>query len=84
MQNKTPSKPIAIHRNINVRRVPIPVWERARLNAIKSHLPFRDFCIRTLAESVAFSTDESPTEEAGDLATDTQTAAETETPSTSQ
>lgn len=37
-------------RGIHIRRVPSDVWRRARTNALRSGLPFREFVIALLAE----------------------------------
>lgn len=36
---------------LHVKGVPLPVWQRARHNAIASALPFRSYIIRVLADS---------------------------------
>lgn len=36
-------------RGVHVRRVPTPIWRRARENALRSGIPFREFVIAVLA-----------------------------------
>ena len=41
---------------LNVRRVPHRVWARARVNAVASNMPFREYVIRLLEQSTPIET----------------------------
>lgn len=47
LETQTPRPTVELH----VRRLPRDVWLRARQNALRSSLPFREFIIRILADS---------------------------------
>jgi len=38
-------------RNLHVKRIPWPIWAKARNNALLSNVPFRDFIIALLERS---------------------------------
>lgn len=40
-------------RSVNIRRVPAHVWRQARMNALLSQMPFREYCIHLLATGTA-------------------------------
>ena len=48
-------------RSVNIRRVPMDIWRHARLNALMSQMPFRDYCIRLLASGTAISNEQAAT-----------------------
>lgn len=44
-------RPPLKERDLNVKRVPMAVWQHARVNAVLSGIPFRDFIIAVLKGS---------------------------------
>lgn len=45
--------------SVHVARVPLRVWQHAKSNAILSNMPFREYVIRLLEESVPITTENS-------------------------
>ena len=37
-------------KSVNIRHVPVDVWQRARLNSLRSGVPFRTYVIRVLTK----------------------------------